>query len=156
MMTTETTAISDADLAAMDKTLYRRTDNGTLYNELYGADEVRALRERLRRAEAANLCDSCLGRGKPLSGLPCMCSDTGKMSVAALYLREQLALQSGDLVEQGKRIDKLLHALRYAFEAFEPVVRFHHFSDGGEQNGNHGHCEEAVRIMRNVIITKGT
>jgi hypothetical protein len=155
-MTAETPEINDEALAAMDRTLYRRTEQGKLYNELYGADEVRALRERLRRAEAANQCDACLGSGKPISSIPCMCGGSGKMSASALYLREQLAVQAGDKFAQDKRIEKLLHALRYSFEAFEPVVRFRQFSQGGEQNGNHGHCEEAVRIMRNVIITKGT
>src|ERR1035437_399521 len=109
-MSIETTPIPDDALAAMDKTLYRRTQNGTLYNELYGADDVRALRERLRQAETANQCDACLGNGKPLSGVPCMCGGTGKMSASALYLREQLALQHGAEFEQAKRIEKLLGA----------------------------------------------
>jgi hypothetical protein len=36
-----------------------------------------------------NMCDCCAGTGKPVSGLPCACNGTGKMSVAAEYFREQ-------------------------------------------------------------------
>jgi len=43
-----------------------------------------------QEAKADNICDVCLGAGEPLSKKPCMCRGTGKMSEAAIYLREQL------------------------------------------------------------------
>lgn len=46
-----TKEMSDTDLRKLDYTLERCHQDGTPYNEIYGADEVRALRERLRRAE---------------------------------------------------------------------------------------------------------
>lgn len=46
-----TTGISDEDLKKLDYSLERRHKGGTPYNEIYGADVVRALRERLRGAE---------------------------------------------------------------------------------------------------------
>lgn len=46
-----TAEMTDEDLRKLDSTLERRHQSGTLYNEIYGADEVRALRERLRRVE---------------------------------------------------------------------------------------------------------
>ncbi len=45
----------------------------------------------LAEQTAENHCDACVGTGKPISGLPCMCGGTGRMSDAARYLREQLA-----------------------------------------------------------------
>ena len=47
-------------------------------------------REELVKVKAANICDSCAGAGQPISGKPCMCRGTGLMSVAALYLREEM------------------------------------------------------------------
>jgi hypothetical protein len=38
----------------------------------------------LREARERDQCDACAGTGKPISGLPCMCKGTGRMSVAAL------------------------------------------------------------------------
>lgn len=37
-----------------------------------------------------NVCDACTGTGKPISGKPCMCGGTGKMSDAAVHLRKML------------------------------------------------------------------
>jgi hypothetical protein len=45
------------------------------------ADEIERLHEE-------NICDVCAGSGEPVSGEPCMCMGSGKMSVAAVYLRE--------------------------------------------------------------------
>lgn len=90
----KTDEISDVELAQLDRSLERRHQDGSLYNELYSAGEVRALRARLRRAEGENQCDVCVGSGKPLSGGPCMCGGTGKMSVAAVWLREAWARES--------------------------------------------------------------
>lgn len=58
--------------------------------------EIRILQNRIAELEAGvsqliseNTCDVCFG--EPLkNGKPCMCKGTGKMSVAAIYLREQL------------------------------------------------------------------
>lgn len=38
----------------------------------------------------AESCDACGGTGKPVSGLACMCRGSGRMSDAAIYLRERL------------------------------------------------------------------
>lgn len=46
-----TAEMDDEDLRKLDNTLERRHQDGTPYNEIYGAEEVRALRERLRGAE---------------------------------------------------------------------------------------------------------
>ncbi len=56
-----------------------------------------ALRDALRDVvvscealKADNVCDACAGAGEPFPGKPCMCRGSGKMSNAAVYLREQL------------------------------------------------------------------
>lgn len=46
----------------------------------------------LEEMRGENVCDSCAGEGKPISGLPCMCRGTGKMSEAARYLRERMVV----------------------------------------------------------------
>lgn len=61
-------------------------------------DEKHEALEQLRRAKGENQCDACLG-GNPISGKPCMCRGTGKMSEAALYLREQLVKTEARLDE---------------------------------------------------------
>ena len=48
------------------------------------------LERELRAACEENRCDACAGTGKPVSGLPCMCAGSGKMSDAARYLRAVL------------------------------------------------------------------
>lgn len=53
--------------------------------------EVEQLRAEVARLKGENACDACASTGAPVSGLPCMCRGTGKMSVAALMLREELA-----------------------------------------------------------------
>lgn len=50
------------------------------------------LEAQLAASEAGNRCDACGGDGKPESGLPCMCNGSGRMSDAALTLRELLAV----------------------------------------------------------------
>lgn len=49
------------------------------------------LLQRARDEIAHNICDCCLGSGKPISGKPCMCGGTGRMSDAVFYLRERIA-----------------------------------------------------------------
>lgn len=46
-------------------------------------------RESIERLQAENICDACCGTGKAPSG-DCMCGGTGRMSDAAIYLREEL------------------------------------------------------------------
>lgn len=60
--------------------------------------EDSSFEQQLSQAETAidelrteNMCDACAGSGEPVSGKPCMCKGTGKMSVAALTIREALA-----------------------------------------------------------------
>ena len=57
---------------------------------------ILALLDRAEAAERDNVCDACLG-STPISGKPCMCGGTGKMSDAARYLREQLVATQSDL-----------------------------------------------------------
>jgi hypothetical protein len=53
-------------------------------------DQVQLVAKTLQAARSENMCDACAGEGQPIPGAPCMCGGTGRMSVAALYLREQL------------------------------------------------------------------
>lgn len=43
---------------------------------------------KIKSLISEDTCDVCLGNGDPLTGLPCMCRGTGRMSEAARYLRE--------------------------------------------------------------------
>lgn len=52
-----------------------------------------------------DVCDVCTGSGKTLSGVPCMCGGTGRMSNAAYYLREQL-------VKTQLRLERIEQALK--------------------------------------------
>ncbi len=61
----------------------------------------------LRDATAENICDACVGTGEPISGLPCMCEGTGKMSDAARYLRQRV-------VELESRVSELEDSYRLA------------------------------------------
>ena len=61
-----------------------------LEEQICKSSDVAALEARALAAEAENMCDACMGTGEPTSGKPCMCGGTGKMSDAAIYLREQL------------------------------------------------------------------
>jgi hypothetical protein len=54
------------------------------------AAQLAAKDEEIAGLKAENVCDACVGSGSPVSGLPCMCGGTGKMSRAAVNLREQL------------------------------------------------------------------
>ena len=59
--------------------------------------EIAKLRAEVARLRAEDQCDACAGTGKPISGLPCMCRGTGKMSVAALHLRERLVARDAEV-----------------------------------------------------------
>jgi hypothetical protein len=80
----------------------------------------RSLGSKAREVDPLDQCDACGGTGKPLSGKPCMCQGTGRMSVAAIYLRERLveveaerdALKA-DLVDFKILLDHLTRTYRY-------------------------------------------
>ena len=67
-----------------------------LYNDTESRDWIKYLRKNVelqaenKRLKDENMCDACLGTGDPTSGKPCMCGGSGKMSDAAIYLREQM------------------------------------------------------------------
>lgn len=62
-----------------------------------GVDRIWATLDSERQE---NICDVCTGKGSPISGKPCICKGTGKMSVAAQTLRE-------DLVSLENKYDRL-------------------------------------------------
>lgn len=49
-----------------------------------------AIDEATGELRIENICDACVGTGKPISGLDCMCRGTGRMSEAARFLRERV------------------------------------------------------------------
>ena len=52
---------------------------------------IEQLIENVKRLEADNICDACMGTGKVISNAEqCMCGGSGKMSDAAIYLRGEL------------------------------------------------------------------
>lgn len=59
-------------------------------SEACGCESRAILRSQLAEAESENQCDACGGSGTPVSGPPCMCGGTGKMSEAARNLRQEL------------------------------------------------------------------
>jgi hypothetical protein len=63
------------------------------------AKEAQAENARLR---SENLCDACAGT--PISGKPCMCGGSAKMSDAAVYLRAKF-------IEADEENDRLLGAI---------------------------------------------
>lgn len=92
----------DAAIAERDEAI-RARDNER--KDLYGRlDKARAriaeLEAERDRLAAENICDACAGSGEPVSGKPCMCGGTGRMSAAAIYLREQL-------VSETRRADRI-------------------------------------------------
>lgn len=58
-----------------------------------------------------NMCDACAGTGKPISGKPCMCGGTGRMSDAAVYLREQLVAEQTRADSAEAEVSRLTDAL---------------------------------------------
>lgn len=53
--------------------------------------------------------------------------------------------------ERDRAIAALVEAMEYASEAFKPVVRLRYFPEGGEQVGNHIHCELALQRIKAAI-----
>ena len=52
-------------------------------------------------------CDVCCGDGRPISGRPCMCGGSGKMSDTAIYLRERLIEVERQLEEAKETIKSI-------------------------------------------------
>lgn len=48
---------------------------------------IRDLEEQVEQLKRENMCDVCTGSGVPVSGPPCMCGGTGKMSDAVDHIR---------------------------------------------------------------------
>lgn len=76
---------------------YKGTSPSVFKNMVGAIPELLSEREELI---GDNMCDACAGTGEAISGKPCMCGGTGKMSDAAIYLREQL-------VEREREIGRL-------------------------------------------------
>lgn len=106
-----------------------------LERELYEAG-VKLVRD-LDAAKLENQCDICLGTGTLLSGKPCACGGSGKMSDAAITFRQELAAANAELAElrphialdraviedQGKRLDEAREELaRVRFECDEQAA----------------------------------
>lgn len=68
--------------------------------------EIAALKARVAELEAENVCDSCLGAGKSLTGGPCMCDGTGLLTRGVTHLRERIF----DLEAKVARIERLANA----------------------------------------------
>lgn len=104
-------------------------------------DALLIARKERDEARRENICDACAGTGSPVSKLPCMCGGTGKMSRAAIYLREEM--------------NKLRAQRDAAREGLEPYAsksnwyeklpcggrRFH---DGSDNVVGHDHAAEAL------------
>lgn len=63
-----------------------KLDKILLHPEDYNPFTIEAAKE-ISWLRSENHCDACGGTGTPVSGIPCMCGGTGKMSDAAVYLR---------------------------------------------------------------------
>lgn len=70
-------------------------------------ERISELERQQTDLHAENMCDACGGNGKSISGIPCMCGGSGKMSDAARWLRREL-------VETQERQTDLLAALTKA------------------------------------------
>ncbi len=73
-----------------------------------------------------DVCDVCNGNGTPISGRPCMCQGTGKMSEAAVYLRKELVTTEANLREETRRvatIHKSLEAVAVKNERLKNKIR---------------------------------
>lgn len=83
-----------AEVAAIGPTKELQGHAWLAQNEVYVVARLEAVPKLCRyvqELEHSNQCDACAGTGKPVSGIPCMCGGTGKMSDAAVYLRERLS-----------------------------------------------------------------
>jgi lipopolysaccharide biosynthesis regulator YciM len=87
----------------------------------------------IRGQEAENRCDACRGSGTPVSGRPCMCRGTGKMSEAAIYLREELNKRDRELdkaearvAEQAAEIERLKRDYETAVLAIDDLFENDH------------------------------
>lgn len=90
--------------------IYPKEMDGKLHNDQRCMALVKAQRDA---AIQGNTCDACLGNGKPISGLPCMCRGTGKMAEAARYLREQLVQADTKIADALAELESAMGYLRY-------------------------------------------
>jgi len=60
----------------------------------------------LARLRDENICDCCLGTSKPISGKPCICGGTGKMSNAVYYLHAENARLTQELCAKKPRLSR--------------------------------------------------
>lgn len=60
------------------------------------------------RNTSSDMCDACGGTGKPISGLPCMCKGTGRMSEAAYTLRGELVRVEAEHARLLAFVDEIL------------------------------------------------
>ncbi len=119
---------------------HRTLVNGDLSRKLGVALERAVLAERERDEERAeNQCDACGGTGKPASGKPCMCRGTGKMSVSALTLRDEL-------VEARAKVAKLEAEIRqWAEQRGEHDAAMEQIAKALGASGNDWNVVEAAR-----------
>lgn len=59
----------------------------------------------LEAVKRENMCDACAG-GHPISGVPCMCGGTGKMSDAAVVLRTMLIEAERHLEAERAKVER--------------------------------------------------
>lgn len=74
---------------------------------------ARSMSDELAQAQRENMCDACAGTGKPISGLSCQCGGSGKMSDAAVYLRDELIKAQEQLWEAQREIKNLAPTGKY-------------------------------------------
>lgn len=68
-------------------------------------EESMKLRKQIEQLQIENTCDICCGDGEPVSGKPCLCKGTGKMSEVAHSLRHLLY----DTNKKLERLEKVIH-----------------------------------------------
>ena len=89
--------------------------NGIKYGDWqYPGQWARHIVAEFNDLKKENICDVCLGNGKPISGKPCVCNGTGKASVAAheyrvLMVKAEQELESALRSERNaiKRMDEI-------------------------------------------------
>jgi RecJ-like exonuclease len=97
-------------------------------------------RAALKEAEAENICDACGGTGNPISEKPCMCNGTGKMSVAAIYLREQLTAEREKVAKMRKALETTIDWAEYETEYDGRIYSICN-SCGGQDGKHTKNCE---------------
>ena len=93
------------------------------------AEYISAAEAEIAALKAENMCDACAGSGKPISGAPCMCGGTGRMSGAARYLREQMLALKAE-VDRLKATSAEYVAQTDAFIAKKIICPWHEQDEG--------------------------